>query len=351
MLRGIPTYRMSRLVKCLAPALAVGAIACATAATPSGFSGDDAGRAKDSGTGDDDYDSGLGGGFGEAGSFGDVVDIPPGDDDCVEAAGKYIYLVSDVNDMYTFDPDTVALNKLGTITCPGEPTPNPESGEGGVNSMAVDRHAIAWVNFADGKIFKVDTQSPTLKCTDAKYEAEQEDFTPQLGMGFATASAKSKVETLYVSDNGGPGGAGVPGGGKGLGSVDLSTMTMSAIGGWQGTVDGYNAELTGTGDGRLFGFFTTTPSSLGEIDKSTGKVKSVTPLDAINNSEGGYAFSFWAGDFYFYTAYPDPQHPDATTSITHYVPSTKKATVVKAQIGYTIVGAGVSTCAPTKPPN
>src|SRR5207245_1977203 len=115
-------------------------------------------------------------------------------------------------------------------------------------------------------------------------------------------------------------------------------------------VDGYNAELTGTGDGRLFGFFTTAPSDLGQINKTTAAVTNVAPLSSINNSEGGYAFSFWGGDFHFYTAFPTTADTNATTSITHYVTATKTATVVKKNIGYTIVGAGVSTCAPTKKP-
>jgi hypothetical protein len=346
MLRGIPTYRCGQFI-----ILSIGAFACA-AGQPQEFDpSTDGGSKHDAATSDDDDDdASLDGGGQQDGDFGK----PPVTNDsgtCNEAAGKFIYLVSDQNALYSFDPPTLALNKLGTLDCPGEMSPpNPDSGEGGVNSMAVDRHATAWVNFNDGKIFKVDTTDSALPCVDAKYKSGQGGFTPQLGMGFATASATDHTETLYVSDNGGPGGVGTPGGGLGLGKLDLSTMKMKTVGAWSSPLAGYNAELTGTGDGKLFGFFTTTPSNLAQIDPTNAKISGASSLSTVHNSDGGYAFSFWGGDFWFYTAFPTDAEPNPTTSITHYVTATKTATVVKKDIGYTIVGAGVSTCAPTKPP-
>ena len=65
------------------------------------------------------------------------------------------------------------------------------------------------------------------------------------------------------------------------------------------------------------------------------------------NTGDAWAFSFWGGDFWFYTS-PEP------------VPSvvTRKQTSTDGNIstakqdvgGFRIVGAGVSTCAPTTPP-
>ncbi|HEY2514813.1 MAG TPA: hypothetical protein VGI39_28300 [Polyangiaceae bacterium] len=281
-----------------------------------------------------------------------------GPEDCPAGAGKFIYVVSDQNELYTFDPTKVPTatnptNKpftdLGALHCTGESTP-PASDSDGVNSMAVDRQAIAWVNFNDGKIFRVDTTQTSLPCTDTNYDSSQGNFTPQLGMGFATASATDHTETLYVSDNAGPGGAGTPGAGKGLGWIDTKTMKMAPLGGWGSSLAGYNAELSGTGDGQLYGFFTTTPSDLATIDKSSGTGSAVIPLNSVNNSQGGYAFSFWGGDFWFYTAYPTDTDPDPTTSVTHFVSADGGAGVVMTDIGFTIVGAGASTCVPTVPP-
>jgi hypothetical protein len=219
--------------------------------------------------------------------------------------------------------------------------------------MAVDRHAVAWVNFNDGSVFKVDTTQKGLPCTATTFSEGSSGFTPQLGMGFATVSSTDTAETLYVSDNGGPGGActsTTPGAGcmgLGLGSI-TSTLTLAPIGPYTNAA-GYNAELSGTGNGLLYGFFTTTPSELGTIDKKSGAVTNIIPLPTVNNSVGGYAFSFWGGDFWFYTAYPTNADPNPTTSVTHYVSASKSASVVMTDIGFTIVGAGSSTCVPTAP--
>ncbi len=97
----------------------------------------------------------------------------------------------------------------------------------------------------------------------------------------------------------------------------------------------------------MYGFFTTTPSELGTIDKTSGAVTNIIPLPSVNNSVGGYAFSFWGGDFWIYTAFPTDADPDATTSVTHVSSADGSASVVMSDIGFTIVGAGSSTCVPT----
>jgi|GEM_PF-3500705 len=68
----------------------------------------------------------------------------------------------------------------------------------------------------------------------------------------------------------------------------------------------------------------------------------VVPLRA-RAPRGLGRFSFWGGDFYFYTA------PSNGTVVTHLQTSTG-ATTTSPELGFTIVGAGVSTCAPTAPP-
>jgi len=107
------------------------------------------------------------------------------------------------------------------------------------------------------------------------------------------------------------------------------------------------AELTGTGDGRLFGFFAPTnmnnvpPSFIDQIDPRSAKVLSSVLLPDVIEG-GGWAFGFWGGDFYTFTA-PD----NNTTVVTRYKPSDGSVTqVATAPSGVVIVGAGVSTCAP-----
>jgi hypothetical protein len=261
---------------------------------------------------------------------------------CASGAGSFIYVISDENDLYTFDPtqfpSASAFSMVGRVTCDAS----------GVNSMAVDRSATAWVNFNDGKIFQVTTTAP-ITCTPTTFVAGQAGFSSALGMGFSVDSSGSNDETLYVSDNGGPGGdcnASSPSAGcmgKGLGTIDPTTMTLTPLGPYTAGAAGYNAELTGTGEGDLYGFFTTTPGSYGPIDKTTGATTSPMSLPTVNAASGGYAFSFWGGDFYFYTA------PSDQTKVTH-LETSSGTTTTSPELTFTIVGAGVSTCAPTAPP-
>jgi hypothetical protein len=106
---------------------------------------------------------------------------------------------------------------------------------------------------------------------------------------------------------------------------------------------GGRCELTGTGDARLFGFFTTMPAHVAEIQKASGATPAATDLSMVDASVGGYAFSFWGGSFWFYTA-----SDTDTTKVTRYDPTSNPAvtTVVAPMLDFTIVGAGVSTCAP-----
>ncbi|MEA2697756.1 MAG: hypothetical protein QOI66_2027, partial [Myxococcales bacterium] len=133
--------------------------------------------------------------------------------------------------------------------------------------------------------------------------------------------------------------------GKGVAKVDLgqSPPTLIPIGTYTGDVMGGRCELTGTGDAKLFGFFTTQPAYLAQIDKTTGATPQAVSLPTIDATTGGYAFSFWGGSYWFYTA-----SDTDNTKVTRYDPTTTPptTTVPVPQLTFTIVGAGVSTCAP-----
>jgi hypothetical protein len=204
--------------------------------------------------------------------------------------------------------------------------------------MAVDRAGTAWVNFSDGALFKVSTA--TAACTATSFQKGQSNFT-RFGMAFATNSATSQEETLYV--------VGIEGinGGRGLAKIDLTTMILTTLGDFSGDLRGQGAELTGTGDGRLFGFFTTVPyAKLAQIDKSAGGTTAEQSLDGVSTGNA-WAFSFWGGDFWFYTS-----QGQAPSVVTRKETSASGAltTPLRDVGGFRIVGAGVSTCAPTAPP-
>ena len=291
--------------------------------------------ARDAGTTPPVTDGGLVGG-----GDGGVTPIPIRDagpsSNCSEAA-QLVYVLSDRNELYSFRPNLRQFTRIGRLRCPTTASPN---------SMAIDRDAVAWVNYVEsglgdsaGSLYRVNT-------TDASCTAASPVTLPRgwfrLGMGFSTASADDTTETLFVTATADPFG----GPSAGLGRMTGSTLTP--VGPFSGALRGQSAELTGTGDGRLYGFFTTTPVQVAQIDKATGSITDARPLPGVETPQA-WAFTFWGGDFYLYTA------PSAlvgrTTNVTRYRPSDGSIdTGYMRDIGFRIVGAGVSTCAPIAPP-
>jgi hypothetical protein len=312
-----------RFLVIVAPLLvATGAlVACSSSKPSSGFANENASGSGGFGS------SGTSGALGSSGTSG--ASGGGNQAGCSEAA-KLVYVVSDSNELYSFRPDTTTFTLIGTLSCP--------SGGATPNSMAVDRSGTAWVNFSDGGLFKVSTSDASCQATG--FEKLQSGFE-RFGMAFATNSATSQDETLYV--------VGIEGlnGGKGLAKIDLDTMKLTTIGDFSGSLRGQAAELTGTGDGRLFGFFTTQPNAtLALINKATGATSSNQDLAGVSTGQA-WAFSFWGGDFWFYTS------PGAipSTVTRQQASSDNSITIAKQDVGgFRIVGAGVSTCAPTAPP-
>ncbi len=267
--------------------------------------------------------------FGEGGTDGNGG--PPG---CTEAA-KLVYLVTEQGDLWSFDPGTIALAKIGKLDCPTGSLVTP-------NSMAVDRDAKAYVNMSDGSIFTANTTNA--HCSATSYEDGQTGRRVR-GMGVSSDTAGGTAETLFTctSDSA----AVMTGSGLGLAKVDVNSYALTPLGDYTNGIAGAECELTGTGDARLFGFFALlTPPKLSQIDKTSAATTSPVPLGGVSTSSA-YAFTFWGGDFWFYTA-----AQGGNSKITRYRYSTNKSfSVVKADTGMTIVGAGVSTCAPTIAPN
>jgi hypothetical protein len=284
------------------------------------------------------------GGFTEAGDDSEP-EASPGDDEGGEAGflgdgstvsncapeASLIYVATEEKELYSFDPTTNTFTLLWDIDC--------ASGSY-VNSMAVDRSGNAWVNYGDGSLWEVPIK--TGKCTSTGFMVDQQGVG-LFGMGFASKSPGSNDETLFICD--------LTGGG--LGYIDLTTMTLQRYGPFAGSLAGASAELTGTGDARLFGFFEGSPlgdagaASVVQIDPTSEAAIKQYSLPTIDTGSD-WAFSFWGGDFYLYTADKyDENAPD--TVVTRFRPSDGSLTVLDAQLGFRIVGAGSSTCAPTTP--
>jgi hypothetical protein len=240
---------------------------------------------------------------------------------------QFIYTLAADNTLYKFDPPTLAFTVIGTLDCP--------SSFASPFSMAVDRNAQAWVVFTDGTLARVDTKNA--KCTPTSFVPGQNGFTT-FGMGFSSNSPGSADETLFVSESSFGGST------LGLAKIDVQTLKLTPI----GMYDKLNAraEMTGTGDARLFAAFEGSPYNVAQIQKTDAKVLTQAPQSAINYPPGGsnFAFAFWGGDFWLFVG------PGTSTDVFQYQPATgvtKKVSSTSAEI----VGAGVSTCAPTKPPS
>ena len=239
---------------------------------------------------------------------------------CSDAGSTQIYLITSQNELLSFYPPTLFFTTVGKITCPGAGTATPFS-------MGVNRAGVAYSVFNDGRLFRVSTANAA--CQTTPFSPNQLGFQV-FGMGYA---GDQTTESLYVADSD----FNLPS--KGLATLDTQSFTLASVGAFQPQLP--RCELTGTGDGRLYAFClkqNTTGSIVAEIDRTNAKVIGADNL-VLGNQSNAFAFAFWGGDFYIFTS------PGGATSVTKYDPVAKTETVVASHPS-TIVGAGVSTCAP-----
>jgi hypothetical protein len=293
-------------------------------------SGGSGGGSGSSGSGSGSF-GGSGGGSGSGSSSG-------GASNCSGQAANYVYVLSAQNNLYSFAPNLKQFTMIGPLQCKTTMQPN---------SMAVDRNANAYVNYVQsdpttgmdsaGVIYKVSTKDascspqPLMNLPNGWYRT---------GMGYSSDTAGGQTEALYLDGVSN----GVTGTGMGIGRVDLGAGVVTPIGPFTGTLAGQNAELTGTGDARLFGFFTTTPVYVAQIDKTSGATANPVAMNGVQVPTD-WAFSFWGGHFYLYVS------QGSGTTVADYDPTTGSVNPnYMPNIGFDIVGAGVSTCAPIVQP-
>jgi hypothetical protein len=257
-------------------------------------------------------------------------------DPCPDAGSTLIYVIGLSNTLYSFQPPSGPFVSVGVIDCPGT------SGVANPFSMAVDRQGVAYVIFSNASngaatgLFRVSTK--TAECKPTKYNPAS-NGNSTFGMGFVAniGDASDGGETLFVAqDEGNVDSNSI------LATIDTTSFVLTNIGPFNPPVNG--AELTGTGGGRLFAFSPATAptgSFIAQIDPTSASVIGEDPTPGIVQGRG-WAFGFWGGDFYTFTT---PSQSDAMTVVHQFNPVTKSIVQV-ASIGDTIVGAGVSTCAP-----
>jgi hypothetical protein len=328
----------TRRLASLAMLALVGALAGCDSDHP-GSSGGSGGAAGGGGGG-----GGMAGAGGSAGSGGIAGHTggggSGGGDSCPEEA-KLIYTVDQNNTFASFNPVTATFTNIGTLACTPQGSCQ-HSARSTPFSMGVDRSATAWVLYCSGELFRVDAR--TAACQSTTFAVNQMNFQV-FGMGFASDQPMATAETLFVA-----GGqyADINNGAGTLGRLSFPQLTVARIGG----VPGW-PELTGTGDAQLWGFFPGTGGrtpQVTQLDKSTGAASAPSyMLSDLTGPPAAWAFAFWGDGFYLFLR---RQNGDASTRVFHVGRQDGAFSEVldpsgrSVADGRTIVGAGVSTCAP-----
>jgi hypothetical protein len=277
---------------------------------------------------------GNGGSGGEMGS-GDIGDMawPSVDSNqpqCDDSA-KLVYLLDADGSLWSFQPNQMDITKskltsIGPLKCSTTMQPN---------SMSVDRTGTAWVEYVpmdetdttNDQLFKVNVT--TAACTATSYKSSS--FGTHYGMGFVADAPMSTAESLFVAKGDAP---------YKFGKFDTTALTITTL----GTPNG-GPELSGTGDAKLWAFFPdASMPRVSELDKTNGAEGKSYPVSGAAGVNDGYAFAFWGGDFWVFL-----KKDTDTYSVLYHVRGSDGAVDTWTLTGRQIVGAGVSTCAPTTP--
>ncbi len=255
-------------------------------------------------------------------------------DTCSDAA-KYIHVVDGNGVLYRFNPQlqsNQAFIKVGPIGCAG----------GSPNSMAISRQGVAYLDmgtFVKGQwvcksISKVSILDGSCQGTTA-FQCGDLGFG-QFGMGFSSNSPGSLDETLYIGS----------GDNSLVGSVDINTGSVAKVGPWPNLTP----EFTGNAKAELWAFVPGQTSTVVQLDKTNAQVLTkyqLTQLPSLSQGNGyAYAFAFWGGDYYIFYFI---QGVDNSTNVWK-LKTDGSLTEFIHDTGLQVVGAGVSTCAPTVPP-
>ncbi len=255
---------------------------------------------------------------------GPGVDGPPqGGDDCAMGT-ELVYTIDQNNKQLSqFNPATRTFTDLGTLSCAAMLGATPFS-------MSVDRSGVAWVLYTSGELFMVPITG--LACTRSTWASP--NGLKVFGMGFSTDQAGGSTEKLYVG-----GGASQTASSFTIAAVDTTTMIATPLG-----TQPLLPEMTGTGGAELWGFMPdATTARVVKFDKATATVAKMYAEPALAGSMAGYAFAHWGGDFWVFLQ----KATETSTSVYQVDGMTGVIESTTPAPGRTIVGAGVSTCAPT----
>ena len=239
---------------------------------------------------------------------------PPPEDDC-DGVSDLVYAIDKEDEaLYLFDPPTGAFTYLGDLDCgmwAGTPA-----------SMSVSRDGFAYVRYSDQTVYAVDLA--TLDCTETSYGSSFGSF----GMGFATDSATTWQDTLYVANA------------NQLATLDTATWSLNTVGGLPS-----QSELTGNAAGELWAMLPLeSPAQLVRLNKASAQVEQTVTLSSFPNPYDidTFAFATWGGSFYLFVR----TYGMGSSTNVYEVTATGAMSLLAGDTGKNIVGAGVSTCAP-----
>jgi hypothetical protein len=241
-------------------------------------------------------------------------DTDTGGDGCSEES-RLVYVVDTSNTLRRFNPPSQTFETAGIINC--------QSG-GSPYALSVSRDDRVFVlyhaSFSCVGINAVNALDAT--CLGLTAFDCGEDGFDLFGMGTATAGPGSTEDTLYIGST------------ETLGSLDTETWEVTPIGPVENLPD-----MSGNANGELWAYFAwTDPPRVSRLDKDTAIEVETIPLPSLSSS-GSFAFATWGGDFYlFYDA--------GTGSSDVFRIHDGALETYMEDIGFEIVGADSSTCAP-----
>jgi hypothetical protein len=149
-------------------------------------------------------------------------------------------------------------------------------------------------------------------------------------MGFSADVAGGWRETLFIANF------------FDVATLDTNTWRVDAFGGVAS-----QPELTGTADGELWAFLPLeSPAELVELNKSTGaRLRTMRLPDFPSAGDiDAFAFAGWGGSFWLFVR----EYGMGRSTDIYRVDPGPNMVRVATDIGFDVVGAGVSTCAPAR---
>ena len=254
----------------------------------------------------------------------DATAIGDGNNGCADGT-ELVYVIDQFSARLSqFDPSTKTFTDLGYMNCPA-------TSGATTFSMSVDRSGTAWVLYSSGELFRVAILN-NLACTSTTWHGTSN--LKVFGMGFSTDEPGGTTETLYVG-----GGLAQVQSSYTLAKLDTVTMSATPVG-----TETELPEMTGTGAAELWGYMPEASTArIVKFDRTNGAALQTFMEPTLGGTGAGYAFAQWGGDYWVFLI----RSGEPSTNVYQVDGMTGAIKSTTPTTGRTIVGAGVSTCAPT----